>query len=549
MTSLGISRRLEIMVGVAIVALVVLAATGLYVASDLRNSMKYIYKDTLPSIEAIASLNEDFLRLRLAVLYHFVQRDLEKKATSESQIAKLKDKIRDGVSRYESNLSSDTKDKVILEKERKAFETYFASIVQPLERSRANDFEGIWVNLAQSNEAMTQLADAIAEHKTYNEQLAESFFKEADANAEFGRVLSIGLVVLALLVVGSISFLIVREIKNRMKSLSGFINDVNLSLDFTKRIKITRMDELGTAGDAFNKLVHRLQANLTSIADNAQKVASAAHEMATTANQVATASQQQSEAASSMAATVEEMTVSINHVAERAQEANRLSSASDAMAESGEKTIGHTLGDIQDIANTVHEAAGLICGLEQHSQQIAKVIQVIKDVADQTNLLALNAAIEAARAGEQGRGFAVVADEVRKLAERTAASTQEVAESIGALRSGASDAVTSMEGAVANVQAGVARAQEANSAILQIRASSQDAVGMVEEIAGAIREQGTATNVIATQVERIAQMSEESCAAAGNSAETAQQLDALANSMRAIVSAYRLGGQFSMQEA
>jgi len=161
-------------------------------------------------------------------------------------------------------------------------------------------------------------------------------------------------------------------------------------------------------------------------------------------------------------------------------------------------------------------------------------------VADQTNLLALNAAIEAARAGEQGRGFAVVADEVRKLAERTSASTSEIAGTVDAMRSNAGSAVASMHGVVSKVAHGVERAQAANDSIKQIGDGSRNAVAMVEEIASAIREQGSATNNIATQVERIAQMSEESSAAAGNSAQTAQELDGLAADMQRIVSSYRL---------
>ncbi|MCK6404574.1 MAG: methyl-accepting chemotaxis protein [Rhodocyclaceae bacterium] len=290
--------------------------------------------------------------------------------------------------------------------------------------------------------------------------------------------------------------------------------------------------------------MHKMQQNLRDMVSglqrNAESVSSAAQQLSTSAAQVAIATSSQSEAASSMAAAVEQMTVSVNHVSERANETHTITSSTGTLSHEGNQVINQTLDEMREVARIVGEAAVTIERMGQNSQQISSIVQVIKDVADQTNLLALNAAIEAARAGEQGRGFAVVADEVRKLAERTTKATAEIGSMIGAVQTSATEAVDTMQLAVERVTVGVDRAHNASTAMTEISAGAETAVLMVNEISSALREQSVASNDIAANVEKIAQMSEENGAATREVAETAGLLERLAVEARASVAQFRL---------
>jgi methyl-accepting chemotaxis protein len=217
-----------------------------------------------------------------------------------------------------------------------------------------------------------------------------------------------------------------------------------------------------------------------------------------------------------------------------------MSRRSGEIASEGQAVIQDTVSEINGIAERVRDASEQIDQLARESANIGAVVNVIKEVADQTNLLALNAAIEAARAGEQGRGFAVVADEVRKLAERTSQSTQEIGALISTIQQGAEAAVSRMREVVGRVGQGVEKAGLAGGAIQQIRDGSGRVVDMVEDISLAIREQSTASLNISQQVERIAQMSEEASDAAGHTADAASQLQGLAKQMQVAVARYRV---------
>ena len=279
---------------------------------------------------------------------------------------------------------------------------------------------------------------------------------------------------------------------------------------------------------------------IRTVTTNAQRVAQAADAMQGTAEHVAHRTRQQSDAAASMAASVEQMAVSIDQIRSNAREAHDISQSSDALSAEGADVIHRAASEMRSIAESVRSSSAVVEELGLRSDQITSIVTTIREIADQTNLLALNAAIEAARAGEQGRGFAVVADEVRKLAERTSLSTAEIGTTVGQIQSGARGAVSSMESGVAKVDSGLALANQASTSINQIREGACRVTEVVIDITDSISEQSVSSNEIAHQLETIAQMADESALAVRGAADAAHELQALSGALHEAVQRFRV---------
>ncbi len=310
--------------------------------------------------------------------------------------------------------------------------------------------------------------------------------------------------------------------------------------DFTSKIEIGCHDEIGNLMNAFAQMQAHLANTIRDVRATVTSVAGDADQLRASAQTVAFGSQQQSDAASSMAASVEQMSASIDMISQHAEDAQDISRESEQVSRESSDTIQQAVKAMSRISDTVKNASGTVATLGREINSVSAIAGVIKDIADQTNLLALNAAIEAARAGEQGRGFAVVADEVRKLAERTSKSTHEITEMISRIQSGADDAVSNMNRGADEVNGGVELAAMADQAINRIRHGAERVLKAVEGISDAIREQSIASSTVAKGLETIAQMTESNNAEAQNTAAASEELQALARELHGNVARFQV---------
>jgi len=391
-------------------------------------------------------------------------------------------------------------------------------------------------NRALGGETRQALADLIA----YQARVAQEVYEEAERHHAQNLMLFAAFIVVGTLLLGMLGWHIARGISLSLSQAIGAAEAVAAG-DLSSRLeRRDAQDEASRLLAAMADMQTRLRAMVTDTQQSAERLARSAQELSTAAAQAASASEAQTESASGMAAAVEEMSVSIDQLRDHAHEAHSVASQSGEQSRSGGEVVHSAAGEIGKIADAVNTSAQVIRELEGTSNEISAIVNVIREIADQTNLLALNAAIEAARAGEQGRGFAVVADEVRKLAERTANSTQQIAGMIDKVQAGARRAAQEMETGVTRVTEGVSLAHQAGDSITGIQESASRVVSVVEDISSALREQSIASQEIAHGVERIAQMSEESSAAARRAADATQGLRQLAEELRASVAHFRV---------
>ncbi len=334
------------------------------------------------------------------------------------------------------------------------------------------------------------------------------------------------------------------ELSNGFRDLTNYLKDMAETAekvsgnDLTVEVKPKSDDDV--LGKSFASMVRNLSRMITQIADNAQVLSSAANEISATSEQMAKGSRDQAERVGDVSTAVEEMAASIVESSKNAESASDASRNSSDTATKGGDIVGQTIQGMQEINRVVRESAESMTELARAADDIGRIISVIDDIADQTNLLALNAAIEAARAGEQGRGFAVVADEVRKLAERTGTATGEIASMIRGIQDKSEHAVHSMELGVQEIDKGRGLADTAGESLKEVVSTAESVMSMIQQIASATQEQSAGAEVVSRNIEQISSVAKETASGAEQSASVAEELNKQTQMLQDIVESFKL---------
>ena len=540
LNNLTIRTKLIVLIAFASLIMLVISITGLWGTHSAQQASESIYKNRLVSIQMLNDMRNFQNQIRLSLLRARLE-------TDAFEIMALTDSVRSIIFKIEQLLIAYNALKPVGE-EKKLLDEFIAErvnfgttgVLPMIDLLQAEKFTEVdKLRHETMDPAFMKVSDAIDVVIAYQTRIAQQQFEQSVKQASVLRIVALATVGLGVLLAILMGAVIGRSINRGVASLETSAARL-AGGDLTTQVPTTGKDELSRVGASFNQMAHHFSELISQVNTASGLVNQHANGLSQSSTQVAQSSRQQSQRATQAAGSVEQFNIAFKEIAATSE--NIVSAVKNArdLSKHGDTVVANVVKGIEKVAKTVNASAEVIADLGQRSNQIGQIVSVIKDIADQTNLLALNAAIEAARAGEQGRGFAVVADEVRKLAERTTAATSEISSMVGVIQEDTGRAVTTMRQSSHDVQEGVSLANQAGRALQDIASSVEQVADMIGHIAAATQEQSSASEALTQNVEGIAQVADENSRAIEHAATASQELVECSQNLQQIVSRFRL---------
>ncbi|MFD1735087.1 methyl-accepting chemotaxis protein [Bacillus salitolerans] len=542
----------------------VVGGIGIYSLESTNSSYRELMDDSVPKLVIVKDLKQEYSNQTLAVRAYVISNDRSNIDAYEESVNRFNELVKDLKSR-----TKDQKALASIESLEHTYLEYLDVIKQALQYKMLGDDKGyIQIMNTSSKEVGAKFNQAIEEIIAFQAQDLESQSEEATESVDAVSFLLITILIIALLVGISIAVVLGIKISSPILQITSSMKQVASGDLSIEDVKVKTKDEVQELGESFNQMVGNLRSVITQVIDSSSQVAASSEQLNASAQESNSATEQISYLIQENAEGIETQLAQFNGVQssinEMSQGIEQITMNSESMLDttehsnqlttSGAQSIQKVVGQMTKISQSVKETTDVIVTLGERSKEISDIVNLITNISEQTNLLALNAAIEAARAGEHGKGFAVVADEVRKLAEESKRSAAQITAMISIIQQDTNTAVLSMENGKLEVETGLSYTEEASSAFVQIEESIQDVTSKVEEVSSSIQQLNALSTEIVKIVDEVKGISEKSVAAtqevsAGTEenlatieevSNSAQSLSQLADELQQVVAKFKL---------
>lgn len=532
--NMKVGSKLFLGFGTLLVLLVVIVIISLVSMAAIDSSIKDMRESTM-SVKLANTISKELGGLFRNIQAIILHQDIQEKNAEKERLISARARYGEAMGKLEK-MASDETDRKLIENLKKTIADARDTDNKVIELSMANkNAEAVGLfNKEVANKLIPPIFSAIDDILKHEESKSDEMEKIAEKAYQRARLLLIIASIIAIALGIFIALLLTGNIKKPLSQAVEAMGRMSKG-DLTVTVETDRQDEIGSMLMALHDTAANLKKLIGEIKMTTENLASGSTQLSASSEEISRNMEEQSGRASQIATSSEQMSQTVMDVAKNASSIAESARVASEKAKAGEAAVSKSIVESTAISQTVNASANVMKNLGEKSSQIGEIIGVINDIADQTNLLALNAAIEAARAGEQGRGFAVVADEVRKLAERTAKSTSEIGSMIRSVQDEVSEAIISMDTATKRVDTGVALSTEAGNTLREIVSSVDILQAMVQQIASATEEMSSVAEHISGDVQSIANGAKEISTGATQIAQTSSDIARQGSNLQASV--------------